>query len=72
MKKIISLFFIALFSIVSLYAFVDIFGSIYLVLRYEHFDPRSSGFITGKIVFALLCLTAIYFLLKFVRKKTVR
>lgn len=69
MKKIISLFLIVVLSLLSLYAVADIFGSIYLVARYENFTLSSTGIILGKILFTAVCMVFTFILVKKSRKK---
>jgi len=51
MKKTLSIFLAVIFSLLSLYAIVDIIESIYLISRYENFTLSSLGFIAGKTLF---------------------
>ncbi|KAA8725848.1 hypothetical protein ACVWV0_002932 [Ewingella americana] len=70
MKKTISIIAIIVLSILSIYALIDLIESAYLVMRYEHFDARSSGNIFGKFIFIVISCFAIRFILKWNRKKS--
>ncbi|WP_315312779.1 hypothetical protein [Pantoea vagans] len=70
MKKTISIFLAVIFSLLSLYAIVDIIESIYLISRYENFTLSSLGFIAGKTLFTTVCLVVIFILVKRIRKHT--
>ncbi|WP_336748139.1 hypothetical protein [Pantoea vagans] len=70
MKKTISIFLAVIFSLLSLYAIVDIIESIYLISRYKNLTLSSLGFIAGKTLFTTVCLVVIFILVKRIRKHT--
>ncbi|VTP14455.1 hypothetical protein PUATCC27989T_02315 [Phytobacter ursingii] len=60
MKRILALFAMIILLLVGVYTLVDIFRSLWLVLKYESFNAYSTGALTGKVIFLLavsgLCL----------------
>ena len=54
MKKLLLLIvaFILLFA--GVYTLVDILNSLWLILKYESFNARATGAITGKVLFLLV------------------
>ncbi|AKL12559.1 TPA: hypothetical protein I8271_002243 [Kluyvera intermedia] len=60
MKRILALFAMIILLLVGVYALVDIFSSLWLVLKYESLNAYSTGVLAGKVIFLLvvsgLCL----------------
>lgn len=70
MKRILALFAMIILLLVGVYTLVDIFSSLWLVLKYESFNAYSTGALIGKVLF-LLVISGLFFLVRRIRNNKI-